>query len=121
MESASLGLEVLVYSRFLVWSINYPFIQSIIRSIRTRRAKTKTTSLELQPKESDSEVKPGEGIGNATYIKVKILKAMKSPHPHEGKEYCIKLYEEVKNDRFGGKESEAGEQFNGINDTEVLH
>ena len=76
--------------------------------------KTKTTSLELQPKESDSEVKATEGIGDAPYIKVKILRAMKSPHPHEGKEYCRKLYEEVKNGHFGGKESEAGEQFNSI-------
>ena len=47
---------------------------------------------------------------------------MKSPHPHEGKEYCRKLYEEViglpmeevKKGHFEGKQSEAGEQFNAI-------
>ena len=83
--------------------------------------KTKTTSVELQPQDSDSEVFATEGIEDATYIQVKILKAMKSPYPQEGREYCRKLYEEMKNGHFGGEESEAGEQFNGIKHTEVLY
>ena len=99
---------------FLVFRTNNSFIHSIIRSLITRRAKTKTTSQELQPKRKDNDDKATEGIGDATYIKVKIMKAMKSSDPKEGRKYCRNLYKQVKNDHFGGNECEAGEQFNGI-------
>ena len=78
--------------------------------------KSRRNSLELKTAtKSDGEVEVTEHIGDAadaTYIKVKILRAMKSPNPHEGLEYCRQLHEEVK--RFSANEHETGQQFNSI-------
>ena len=81
-----------------------------MKRLQTEQPCSGEKGLEMQQTDIRENEETGS-VNKANFIKWNILRAMKSPYPDEGREYCRKLYQEVKGGHCGGDERETGWQF----------